>query len=376
MTSFNMTRVLMISKACVVGAYQRKLEEMATLAPEMELILVVPPYWRNGRGRIPLERAHLRGYCLEVLPIAFNGHFHLHFYPQLGRLLRRYRPQIVHIDEEPYNLATYHANRLARHLGAKTLWFSWQNLHRIYPPPWSWMERYTLHHSDYAIVGSHAAARVWRAKGYTGPLAIIPQFGVDPALFSPSSDPRPATPVHIAYVGRLVPEKGVDLLLRAVATLKGAWYLTILGDGPQREALRAITRTLKLEGRVRFQAPIPSTDMPAFYRTVDVLVLPSRTRLNWTEQFGRVLIEAMACGVAVVGSDAGEIPHVIGEAGLIFPEADIFALHIALHRLLTTPSLRRTLGQRGRARVQTHFTQRAIAQQTLDVYRKLHPFPS
>ena len=101
-------RILMISKACVVGAYQKKLEEMARL-PELELTLVVPPYWRDERGVLELERQHTEGYELVVEPMTFNGNFHLHFYPGLGKQIRRVRPDLVHIDEEPYNLATAHA---------------------------------------------------------------------------------------------------------------------------------------------------------------------------------------------------------------------------------------------------------------------------
>ncbi len=361
----------MLSKACIVGAYQRKLEELAACAPEMSLVVAAPPSWKDERGVTVLQRAHTRGYRLEVLPLAFNGQFHLHFYPTLGRWLRDIRPDIVHIDEEPYNLATYHANCLARHYGAKTLWFSWQNLWRRYPPPFAWMERYNLRHVDHAIAGSQTAAAVWRQKGYAGPLAVIPQFGVDPEIFFPPDVPQAADALHIAYVGRLVPEKGVDVLLRALAGLKGEWRVTVQGSGPEETRLRGLVVDYGLAERVTFRPLIPSTEMPAFYRTLDVLVLPSRTQANWTEQFGRVLVEAMACGVAAVGSDAGEIPHVVGDAGLIFPENDTGALCAILERLLGDPALRRELGARGRARVLAQFTQQQVAQETIAVYREM-----
>ncbi len=364
-------RVLMISKACIVGTYQRKLEEMASLAPDMQLTVAVPPYWKEKRGLAKLEKAYLAGYQLEVLPMALNGQFHLHFYPTLGRRINELKPDIVHIDEEPYNVATYHANRSARRTGAKTLWFSWQNLHRRYPPPFRWMERYNLHHVDYALTGSQTAAEVWRAKGYRGPLAVIPQFGVDPEIFAPPPEPRPTAPVHIAYVGRWVPEKGVDLLITALAALEGEWRATILGNGPEGERLKALGDALGLSNRLTFQSWIPSARMPMFYQQVDILVLPSRRRVNWIEQFGRVLIEAMACQVAVVGAETGEIPYVIGKAGLTFPEDNIPALQGALARLVEDRELRKTLGQQGRTRVLAHFTQRQVAQQTVEVYEEM-----
>ncbi len=361
----------MLSKACIVGAYQRKLEEMAACAPEMTLVVAAPPSWKDERGVTVLERAHTRGYRLEVLPMAFNGRFHLHFYPTLGRWLRDIRPDIVHIDEEPYNLATYHANVLARRYGAKTLWFSWQNLLRRYPPPFAWMEKYNLRHIDYAIAGSQTAAAVWRQKGYTGPLAVIPQFGVDTEIFSPPETPRDADGLHIAYVGRLVPEKGVDVLLQALSGLPGEWRATIQGSGPEETRLRALAADYGLAERVIFRPLIPSTAMPAFYRTLDVLVLPSRTQANWTEQFGRVLVEAMACGVVAVGSDAGEIPHVVGDAGAIFSESDASALRAILERVRAAPEWRRELGARGRVRVLAQFTQQQVARETVAVYREV-----
>ena len=362
-------RVLMLSKACLVGVYQRKLEELAA-EPDLELVVAVPPSWRDERGVTWLERAHTRGYRLEVLPLALNGQFHLHFYPRWGRLLREVQPEIVHIDEEPYNLATWQANWLARRRGIKTLWFSWQNLNRAYPWPFSWWERYNLRHCDYAIVGSQTAAQVWRTKGYAGPLAVIPQFGVDPVFFAPPQE-RAGGPLQIAYVGRLVPEKGVDLLLQALQGLPGEWRLTVLGQGPEEQRLRAFVAAQPWRERVQFRALIPSMEIPAFYREIDILVLPSRTHSNWMEQFGRVLIEAMACGVVPVGSESGEIPHVIGEAGLTFPEGDVVALRTALTRLIQNAALRQELRERGRARVLAHFTQRQVARETATVYREM-----
>ncbi|WP_376793010.1 glycosyltransferase family 4 protein [Thermoflexus sp.] len=360
-------RVVLLSKALVMGAYQRKAEEIAR-HEDIQLIVLVPPAWRDERGVLPLERAHTRGYTLLVEPIALNGHFHLHFYPHLGRRLRALRPHLLHIEEEPYNLATWHAIRIARALGIRVVFFSWQNLLRRYPPPFCWWEQDVLGSADAAIVGSETAARVWRAKGYTGPIAVIPQVGVDPVVFSPAPE-RPPRPFTIGYVGRWVPEKGIDLLIRAAAGLPGDWRVRIIGNGPEGPSLRRLAERLGLSERISFEPPSPSTRMPEVYRGLDVLVLPSRTRRNWTEQFGRVLIEAMACGVPVIGSSAGEIPWVIGEAGLVFPEDREDALREALHRLMEDPQLHQALREKGRQRVLERFTHQRIAQDTVAVYR-------
>ena len=378
-------QVVMLSKACLVGTYQRKLEELALL-PSLALTVLVPPSWRDERGITRLERVHTKGYELHVIPIALNGHFHLHFYPGLGRVLRQLRPHLFHIDEEPYNLATFLALRAARRVGARTLFFTWQNLARRYPPPFRWMERYVLAHADYALAGTAGAEKVLRTKGYRGLVRVIPQFGVDTEIYtvrSPQSivrshkEPncglqiRDRRPFVIGYVGRLVREKGVDLLLQAVARLEEGWRLRVLGDGPERERLVALASELDIVGRVTFEGLIPSTQMPNFYPQLDALVLPSRTAPSWKEQFGRVLIEAMACGVPVVGSDSGEIPHVIGEAGLIFPEGDVGTLCSMLARLQADSVLREELANRGRDRVLAHYTQAQVAVATYEVYLEM-----
>ncbi|NWG14979.1 MAG: glycosyltransferase family 4 protein [Acidobacteria bacterium] len=363
-------KVAMLSKALVVGAYHSKLAELAAL-PDVDLAAIVPPAWRDERGEIRLELAKPIGpYQLIVTPIRFNGSFHLHYYPQFDRLLEQLKPDIVHIDEEPYNLATWLALRAARRVGARTLFFSWQNLNRRYPFPFSAIERQVLSQADICLAGNQAARQVWRAKGYRGPIEVIPQFGVDPTEFSPIDSPR-ADRFVIGYAGRLITDKGLDLLLRALARLTGSWCAVILGSGPERERLGVLAQQLNIQTRVDFKAWLPSAQLPAFYRALDVLVLPSRSQRNWQEQFGRTLVEAMACGVPVVGSTCGEIPNVIGDAGLIFPEEDAAALSAQLQRLQQDAALRQRLAQRGRQRVLDHFTQAQVARRTVDVYRRL-----
>lgn len=358
-------RVLMLSKACIVGIYQRKLEAIAQLG--IELLVLVPPSWKDERGETRLERAYTRGYRLEVTPIRFNGNFHLHHYPRLAADIHAFRPDIVHIDEEPYNLATWQALYHARRAGAKSLFFSWQNIDRRYPPPFRWGESWVLKNVDYALMGTDSAAQVWRAKGYTGPYRVVPQFGVDPDLFAPQP-PAADRPFTMGYFGRLVEEKGIHHLLEAVAQLEGDWRLNIIGDGPQRSSLEAQAARLNINQRIRWQPLLPSAEMPAQYAALDAYVLPSLTRPNWKEQFGRVLTEAMASGVPVIGSDSGAIPDVIGEAGLIFPEGDVNTLMAHLRRLQTDPALRENLARLGRDRTLAHFTHQRIAQATITVY--------
>lgn len=364
-------RVLMLSKALLVGQYQSKLEELVKHR-DLELFVVVPPYWRDERGITRLERAHTRGYTLEVTPMSFNGSFHLHYYPQLSRLLEQFQPNIVHIDEEPYNYATFRAIRAAQKVGASTLFFTWQNIQRKYPPPFSFFEQYAYEHSRYAIAGNQAAAEILRAKHFRAPIATIPQFGVDPTEFSPAPKKIDDDVFHIGFAGgRLVEEKGVQVLLNAVAGLPGNWQLHIIGEGPYKTYLQSLARELKIEKRITWEPRRASSAMPQFYKAMNMIALPSLTRKNWKEQFGRVLIEAMACGIPVIGSDSGEIPNVIGDAGIVFTEGNADALRANLDALMRDESRRAELGKLGRARVLANYTQARVAEETFSVYSQI-----
>jgi glycosyltransferase involved in cell wall biosynthesis len=379
-------KVLMLSKACIVGVYQKKLEEIAAI-DGVDLTVVVPPSWADPHMPTRLEKLHTKGYELIVSNIAFNGNFHLHFYPWLHQIVRRVRPDVFHIDEEPYNLATFHAMGLAQWIGARTVVFSWQNLFRRYPPPFNLMEQYVLKRTDALLVGNSEAARVWQRKGYQGAIYLIPQFGVDPniyyrrprvarqgkvSIFKQRSIRTPSQPtLVIGYVGRLVEEKGLELLLQAASKLNGPWSLQILGEGPDRRRLEYIAQWLGIAPRVTFDEWMPSSHLPNYFSGLDVLVLPSLSRPNWKEQFGRVLIEAMACGVIAVGARSGAIPEVIGGAGLTFAEGNVEALRDQLQRLIDNVVLREALREQGRRRVTENYTQAAIAQQTVDVYRQI-----
>jgi len=360
-------RVLMISKALVVGAYQRKAEELAKL-PGMELMVVAPPSWILEGKPQRLERTYTAGYELAVEPMALNGHFHVHFYPLLRRRFAQFKPQLVHIDEEAYNVATFQALRLAREHRARSVFFTWQNLDRRYPWPFSALERYVLRNADYCIAGNEEAAAIQRRRGFAKGLQVIPQFGVDPDLFRPA--PAPHDGFLVGYSGRLVEQKGLWLLCDAFEQLPPDCRLLLVGSGPLEAALRARAAANGWVDRLTITAA-PSTRMADFYRQMDCLALPSLTTLTWKEQFGRAAVEAMACGVPVVGSDSGEIPHVLGPTGITVPEGDADALAVALRRLRASPAEREELAVIGRRRVEERFTQAQVARRTHDVYKSI-----
>ena len=324
-------------------------------------------------GATQLERLYTSGYRLETTPIRANGHFHLHYFPRLGAPCARFAPISCTSTRSPaiWQPGT-RCGRRAR-ADCRALFFSWQNLNRRYPPPFSLGERYVLRGVDHGLAGTQDAADVLRAKGYRGPLTVIPQFGIDPQLFRPAEAPGPTRPFTLGYFGRLVAAKGLHSLLEALAQMDGEPRLRLVGEGPLRAELAALAQRLGIRDRVRFCAAQPSAAMPAQYHRIDVLVLPSLTRRNWKEQFGRVLVEAMAAGLPVVGSEtAAPSPPSSGRPALCFAEGDATALAACLTRPAGgCCAAARALAGRGRARALAHFTHAQVAAATVAVYRSM-----
>lgn len=364
-------RVALVSKTFVAETAQRQLEWLAR-QPEVELTLVTPPEWRSDDGRLlPFVPRYTVGYAIRRVPVLFNGHYHYYVYRGLRRILAALQPDIVHIDEEPYNPAGAQAQRAADALGARTVFVAWQNLDRTYPPPYAQIERYNYAHTAHVIAGSTAVADVLRRKGYRGPISTFSVHGVDPDIYRPLPSRRDPQRFVIGYVGRLVLYKGVGLLIEALAGMPESCVLRLVGSGPDEADLRRLARERGVAERVEFAPAVATSEVPVALAGIDVLAAPSLTQPNWTEQFGRVLIEAMACEVPVVGSSSGEIPRVIGDAGVIVPEGDAEALRVALLGFAADPALRAEYGRRGRQRVLERFTQEQVARQTVAVYRQV-----
>src|SRR5581483_12127774 len=169
-------RVVLACKALVVEEYRRKLSAIAQQS-DVDLIAVTPQSWQDPAYAIAFEQSPPMDYELVLTPLAFNGSYHLYFFPELPSILDRFQPDLLHIDEEPYNLATFLATWQAARRRIPTVFFAWQNIVRRYPPPFRWMESYVFRIARCGIGGTHAAERALRTRGFKGPTAVIPQFG-------------------------------------------------------------------------------------------------------------------------------------------------------------------------------------------------------
>ncbi|MCW4601097.1 glycosyltransferase [Janibacter hoylei] len=173
----------------------------------------------------------------------------------------------------------------------------------------------------------------------------------------------------MGYVGRLAPHKGVDVLLEAVAA-EPRLHLVVAGAGPQASQLQARARQSDLAARVDLIGAVDKSDLPDLYRSLDVLAVPSLTTPGWVEQFGRVAVEAMACGTPVVASDSGALPDVVRGAGLLVPPGDAAALAEALARAGTDERLSATMRREGIARAR-EFSWDRIGETYVELYESM-----
>ena len=220
------------------------------------------------------------------------------------------------------------------------------------------------------ITNSHSNAARLKRIGVENPLVIHP--GVDPKRFTPPSSPPPP-PWTLLTVGRLVPRKGIDTVLRALPSLliefPGLRY-RVVGDGPDRYRLQRIARELGVAYAVEFAGRVPDEKLPDVYRSAHVFVMPVREEPEsvGTEGFGIVYLEASACGLPVIaGRSGGAVEAVLeGKTGLLVPPEDPETLARTLRQLLEDAALRCRMGQAGRRWVEEEMNWDRKAEEVFD----------
>jgi glycosyltransferase involved in cell wall biosynthesis len=371
-------RLLTLGHSYVVGTNRRLAQAMARAgAGEWEVTAAAPASFPGDLGPISLQLEP--GERVEAVSVHGAGRIHtMRYGPALRELLRQ-DWDVVHCWEEPFILAGAQVAAWTPRR-AKLVFATFQNLPKRYPPPFGWTERYAMRRADGWIAFGQLVERVLGTRGIYGrrPHRVIPP-GVDTELFRPDREAgvraraslgwMDADPPVVGYLGRFVPEKGIETLMRALEACTQPWRALFVGGGQMEGEVRAWAA--RHGDRVRIATGVAHDAVPGYLNAMDLLCAPSRTTRRWHEQLGRMLTEAMACGVPVVGSDSGEIPFVIADAGLIAPEDDIAAWTRALAALLAAPSRRADLATRGHARVRDEFALDVVARQHLDFFSHL-----
>ena len=372
-------RLLTVGHSYVIGVNRRLADEMARAgAGAWDVTCVAPQRYYADLGWAAFERAP--GESCHSLGVSAYGTRMPHVFaygPDLRSLLRE-RWDVVYAWEEPYVVAGYQISTWSPPESVFTI-STLQNIRKRFPPPFSWLERQTLGRADGWIYCGQSAYEAQKDKrGYANKPSRLGPLGVDVKLFR--ADPAARRQVReelgwdaegppvVGFVGRFVPEKGLDLLMRVLDRVRAPWRALFIGGGVVEPEIRAWMNGKK--DRVRI-VTVPHDRVPPYLNAIDLLCAPSKTRKNWREQFGRMLVEAGACGIPVIGSDSGEIPFVIADAGIIVGEDDETTWTARIEELLESPDRRREFGQRGLARAHDTYAWPVIARTYLGFFEEL-----
>lgn len=357
-------RTLIINSMFASAVYRRCAEELGSL-PGISLTMLTVDAWRMNDRLMPFDAVSSSSpFATVVGKIGWRGYENRGFYRSgLRRAFQVAKPEVLFLMEEPFSVFTAEI-LLAKSIFAPKIpvvFFTWNNLSLTqfdYRPSFFYrnIARQTLPRMQYALTANTAGIDVLRNAGFTAPIRTI-GYGVDTAAYlTPRADrveeirnrlDIASDDTMIGYVGRMIEMKGVDLLVDAYARLKSEHpnlrtKLLLIGSGEAEQSLLQRAKERGIASEIRHIPSVPHQEVPNYMHTLDILVLPSRRKAMWAEQFGRVLVEAMAAGKIVIGSSSGAIPEVIGNGGFVFPENDSIALTASLYRALTLSQPDRT----------------------------------
>jgi glycosyltransferase involved in cell wall biosynthesis len=357
-------RVLTVAHNAVAASNRARVDALQRL-PGVEVQLLTPPWWFEEGRRIDASPALAANWRVGRTLGTGNGTRHVYL-SGLADAIRAFRPDVIDLFEEPFTLVALQALVLRNLLAPRAafVFYSAVNVDRRWRWPYRAIEKIVLRGADAAHAPSGDVPPILEGHGLSDkPIHVIP-LGVDVDRLA-AADPMPLPDLprpRIGFIGRFEPVKGLDVLLEAARRLVTPAALVLAGDGSLRSMLQG--------QRVHVLPSVAYEQVPSLLKALDVLVLPSVTILpEHREQFGRILAEAMAAGVPVIGSTSGAIPEVIGDAGLVVPERDPAALAHAIDAVLVEPDLRQRLITRGRQRALTRFDWPNVAEQTLALFR-------
>jgi len=368
-------RVLRITHSSLTPALRQRERALTRRYPDVDLVVITPERWREAEVDVEATTDDL--FPVKTARTYLSKHIQLFAYDPrpIMAALREHKPDLVDVSHEPYSVACAETLALCNWFAPQVplVMHTNQNIFHNYPPPFNWFERRALKRIAAAYACSETVREVLRAKGFRKPAPVI-TYGVDTEAFRPRAAVKNVSDraLTIGFVGRMLPGKGLNVLAEALAKLSSQpWQLLAVGDGSERLEFEQRLAAAGLLNRAQFTGAIRFDLVPEYFKNLDVLVIPTQTTKRIREQFGRVIVEAMASGIPVIGSTCGAIPEVIGDAGLVFPEGDAEALAGALQRLLSDSALREHLALAGRKRVEQQYSWERVADQTYELFQQV-----
>ncbi len=358
-------RALVVSRLYADATTRGKLRALAGLG--CTIGAVVPASWRPGPGHPPRATEFGNDGAVRIFPVAVRGTDGDTAWESAGlkRALAEFRPDLVQVEEAPSSTVAAAVVRASSRLRFRVTVFSSDSLPASLPVLGRFRRDRVLRRAV-GVIGGNRLALGLLAQGRDGPSLILPQTGVSPPL---AADHAPHDGLAIGFVGRLVPERGLDLLFRACVRLSEPWAMHVAGSGPAQEELEALAERLGIAARVTWHGALSRASLGGLWARLDCAVLPSRTTPRWVEARGRTALEAMAHGLPVIVSASGALPEVVGPTGRVVPEEGVDQLAEVLGEFARDPDGRRALGVEARRRVLAEYTDEAIAERTLAFWR-------
>lgn len=373
--------ILIIGHAYIAPINQEKWTTFARLNHDDKLTIVFPEKWQDALfSQTKTETNSQYENCNFIGLPAYNTWQEIKYRyhtRDLIKILKKTKPDIIYVEQGDCALSYFHIILLSIFFTprAKRLFFTWVN----------WKPKVSLKHNLFfgtigkinrffshgAIVGNYDAQVILEDKNFKKPILVLPQLGIKTDI---PTNKKLQNQYKVGFIGRLAAEKGVFDLLHAFFSIHKQhpdWKLLFVGSGPIKKDLKSTIDELGIKGKTEIKDPVPHEEIFTILNGIDILVLPSYDIPTWREQFGHILIEAMALKVPIIGSTGGEIPNVIGNTGCIFTQRNISDLSTKMNLLMNNPELRKSFGEKGFERVKQEYSHEVIAEKSRAFLKKL-----
>lgn len=372
-----MKKILIIDHSAVVKAYRKRCE---ILSDKYDIRMIIPKVWNEcGKNTIANKDSNFKIYCSNTrltnnIPL-FTYEINL-----IIKVLKEFKPDIIDIHEEPYSLSCIQIVLLASIFSSKSkiVFYSAQNIFKKYPLPIRIFEMIVGKKAVGAYTCTKDISKVLKKRGFNKYIMEIP-LGYDNKKFRVmEKDKELISKLNLngyvfGYIGRLELEKGILNLIEALREMPkdDNWCCLIVGNGTLKADIKEKVVEYKLSEKIIMIDAIEIEEVPKYINLLDYMIVPSITLKNIKEQFGRIIVESMACGVPVIGSTCGAVPEVIGDAGIVYNEDDIEELTGVLKKLIGDDNKRRELSLKSIIRAK-EFSWEMISNKFNDFYIRIN----
>ncbi len=374
---YNKKKVLLIDHTAGIEKYQKKCVELSKFK-DIDLTLLAPKVWYENFQKIVLKKSDKKNYKVLSAKCLFKGYENRGFYYDFGliRALNKVKPDVICMLEEPFSFFAFQIVFFRNIFSKKSkiIFYSsdnhsWKH-HYPYRPKllYKFIFNYVSKNTDFAMVVNKETKEILRSKGFNKPIEIF-SWGIDLDIFKEISKDEKIKnkkklgldrKIVIGYIGRILKIKGIETLVKIIEKNKeDLFHLLLIGEGPDKEYFQKLAEEMNIQNNCSFLGYIEPTELYNYYGVMDMLILPSFEEFK--ERFGRVLIEAMACNIPIIGSNTGGIPEVIKDAGFLFEQKNLEDLDKKIHELLHNEKLKENIIFRGKKLVEKKYTWNAFA---------------